>query len=606
MDKNTLEYKVKTLPFSPGVYNFLDKNGTVIYVGKAKNLRNRVSSYFRQKNQVGKTAILVRHICDVLHICVDTETDALLLENKLIKQFQPRYNILLKDDKTYPWICISNEDYPRVYFTRKRIVGEGSYFGPYTSVVVMRNILDMFRRLFHLRTCRTPMTEQLVMSGKYDVCLDYHIKNCCGPCIGKVSKEKYNEYITTVRKILNGKTTEVINVMRSQMAELAEKMEFEKAQEIKERYDVLISYHAKNVISVNVPNTVEIFSIFHDAVDDFYYVNFMKVSQSLILRSFTREIKAKVDEDEKDILLTAMADIHFSDLNIGDKADELILPFDVDFGFNDYKITVPKTGDKKQLLEWSQRNCKLFMAEQQKQRSLIDPDKSVNNLMKTMQKDLQLDVEPRHIECFDNSNIQGTNPVSSCVVFRNGKPYKRDYRLFNVKTVEGPDDFATMREVVFRRYKRLYEEGKPLPQLVIVDGGKGQLRCAYETLKALGLYPKIALIGIAKRLEEIFFPEDNIPLYLDKNSPTLKVIQHLRDEAHRFCITFHRNKRSKGMIHSVLEDIDGIGDKTIAKLLSEFGSVNAVSAASLLELNKVVDLSKAQKVYEYFHGDSNN
>jgi excinuclease ABC subunit C len=606
MDKNTLEYKVKTLPFSPGVYNFLDKNGTVIYVGKAKNLRNRVSSYFREKNQVGKTAILVRHIVDVLHICVDTETDALLLENKLIKQFQPRYNILLKDDKTYPWICISNEDYPRVYFTRKRIAGEGMYFGPYTSVVVMRNVLDMFRRLFHLRTCRTPMTEQLVKNGKYDVCLDYHIKNCCAPCIGQVSREKYNEYIATVRKILNGKTAEVISMMRSQMAELAEKMEFEKAQEIKEKYDVLISYHAKNVISVNVPNTVEVFSILYDAVDDFYYVNFMKVSQSLILRSFTREIKAKVDEDKKDILLTAMADIHFSDLNIGDKADELILPFDVDFGFNDYKITVPKTGDKKQLLEWSERNCKLFMAEQQKQRSLIDPDKSVNNLMKTMQKDLQLDVEPRHIECFDNSNIQGTNPVSSCVVFRNGKPYKRDYRLFNVKTVEGPDDFATMREVVFRRYKRLHEEGKPLPQLVIVDGGKGQLRCAYETLKALGLYPKIALIGIAKRLEEIFFPEDNIPLYLDKNSPTLKVIQHLRDEAHRFCITFHRNKRSKGMIHSVLEDIDGIGDKTIAKLLSEFGSVSAVSAASLLELNKVVDLSKAQKVYEYFHKDSND
>ena len=600
-----LEYKVKTLPLSPGVYNFLDENGTVIYVGKAKNLRNRVSSYFREKNQVGKTGILVRHIRDVLHICVSTETDALLLENKLIKKFQPRYNILLKDDKTYPWICISNEDYPRVFFTRKKLPEGSLYFGPYPSVVSMRNILNMFRRLFRLRICRTSMTEELVKKGKYEVCLDYHIKNCCAPCIGEVSKEEYAKYILTVKKILNGKTTDVLNMMKAQMTKLAEKMEFEKAQEIKEKYDVLADYHAKNVISVDIKGTVEVFSLLYDRTDDFYYVNFMKVSESVILRSFTREIKAKVDEDEKDVLLTAMTDIHFSDLNLGDKADEIILPIETDFGFSDFKITVPKTGDKKQLLEWSERNCKLFMAEQQKQRSLVDPDKSVNNLMKTMQKDLQLDIEPRHIECFDNSNIQGTNTVSSSVVFRNGKPYKRDYRLFNVKTVEGPDDFATMREVIYRRYKRLSEEGKPLPQLVIVDGGKGQLRCAYETLKALGLYPKIALRGIAKRLEEIFFPEDNIPLYLDKTSPTLKVIQHLRDEAHRFCITFHRNKRSKGMIHSVLEDIDGIGDKTIAKLLTFFGSVNEVSKASLLELQKVVDLSKAVKVYEYFKKNEN-
>ena len=602
--ENSLEYKVKTLPLSPGVYNFLDENGTVIYVGKAKNLRNRVSSYFRKINQVGKTAILVRHICDVLHICVNTETDALLLENKLIKQFQPRYNILLKDDKTYPWICISNEDYPRIYFTRKKNSDGALYFGPYTSVVAMRNVLDMLRRLFHLRTCKTVMTEDLVKKGKYDVCLDYHIKNCCAPCIGDISREEYLKNIASVKQILNGKTTEVLSLMRSQMSELSMKMEFEKAQSIKEKYDVLLDYHAKNVISVDINNTVEVFSILHDDTFGYYYVNFMKVSKSVILRSFTREIVSKMEEEEKDILLTAMTDIHFSDLNIGDRADEIILPFEVDFGFNDYKISVPKIGDKKQLLSWSERNCRLFMAEQQRQRSLIDPDKSVNSLMKKMQEDLQLDEEPRHIECFDNSNIQGTNPVSSCVVFRNGKPYKRDYRLFNVKTVEGPDDFATMREVVFRRYKRLSEEGKPLPQLVIVDGGKGQLRCAYETLKALGLYPKIALIGIAKRLEEIFFPEDNIPLYLDKTSPTLKVIQHLRDEAHRFCITFHRNKRSKGMIHSVLEDIDGIGDKTIAKLLSSFGSINEISKASLFELQKVLDLSKAQKVYDYFQNSS--
>lgn len=604
MEPGTLEYKVKTLPFSPGVYNFLDENGTVIYVGKAKNLRNRVSSYFREKNQKGKTAILVKHIRDLLFICVDTETDALLLENKLIKQYQPRYNILLKDDKTYPWICISNEDFPRVFFTRRKENDGSSYFGPYTSVVAMRNVLDMFRRLYHLRTCRTNMTEQLVKQGKYDVCLDYHIKNCCAPCIGDISKIKYAEYIANIRKILTGKTTDVLTSMRNQMMEFAQNLEFEKAQEIKEKFDILDTYHSKNVISVRIVNTVEVYTILHDSVDDFYYVNFMKVSNSIILRSFTREIKARVDEDERDILTTAMADIHFSDLNIGDEAEELILPFELDFTFNDYKVTVPKTGDKKQLLDWSLRNCKLFMAEQQKQRSLVDPDKSSRNLMLTMKNDLQLSVEPRHIECFDNSNIQGTNPVSSCVVFRDGKPYKRDYRLFNVKTVVGADDFATMREVVFRRYKRLSDEGKPLPQLVVVDGGKGQLRCAYETLKALGLYPQIALIGIAKRLEEIFYPEDPIPLYLDKNSPTLKVIQHLRDEAHRFGITFHRNKRSKGMIHSVLEDIPGIGDKTISKLLSVYGSVNVISETPLIELQKTIDLGKAIKVWEHFHGST--
>lgn len=604
MEQGTLEYKVKTLPFSPGVYNFLDENGTVIYVGKAKNLRNRVSSYFREKNQKGKTGILVRHIKDLLHICVETETDALLLENKLIKQFQPRYNILLKDDKTYPWICISNEDYPRVFFTRRKTNDGGSYFGPYTSVVTMRNILDMIRRLFRLRTCRTSFTEQSVKEGKHDVCLDYHIKNCCAPCIGEISKVEYNVYIGHIRKILSGKATEVLNILKSEMMKFAENLEFEKAQVLKEKYDVLATYHAKNVISLHIPNIVEVFSLLHDETDDFYYVNFMKVSDSIILRSFTREIKARVDEDEKDILTTTLTDIHFSDLNIGDDADELILPFEIDFDFNNMKVTVPKFGDKKQLLDWSLRNCKLFMAEQQKQRSLIDPDKSVNVLMNRMQKDLQLDVEPRHIECFDNSNIQGTNPVSSCVVFRNGKPYKRDYRLFNVKTVVGADDFATMREVIYRRYKRLSDEAKPLPQLIVVDGGKGQLRCAAETLKALGLFDKIAVIGIAKRLEEIFYPDDPIPLYLDKNSPTLKVIQHLRDEAHRFGITFHRNKRSKGMIHSVLEDIPGVGDKTIAKLLSTFGSVKVISETPLLELQKIVNLDKAVKIWEHFHGST--
>ena len=594
------------MPLSPGVYNFLDKNGTVIYVGKAKNLRNRVSSYFREKNQVGKTAILVKHIHDVLHICVDTETDALLLENKLIKQFQPRYNILLKDDKTYPWICITNEDFPRVYFTRKKDKNGSQYFGPYTSVSTMRDVLEMIRRVFSLRICRTAFNEQNIKAGKYDVCLDYHIKNCCAPCVGKVSKEEYAGYIENVRKILSGRTTDVLNLLRSQMSALAENLEFEKAQILKEKYDILDNYHAKNVISINIYGTVEVYSILRDERDDFYYVNFMKVSNGVIIRSFTRELKDRADETIEDILATTITDIHFSELNIGDEAREFVLPFEIDYNIENVKITIPKTGDRKQLLDWSMRNCRLYMAEQQRQRSLIDPDASVNNLMKKMKEDLQLDVEPRHIECFDNSNIQGTNPVSSCVVFRNGKPYKRDYRLFNVKTVVGADDFATMREVVYRRYKRLCEEGKELPQLIVIDGGKGQLRCAYETLQALELDGKIAVVGLAKRLEEIFYPSDPIPLYLDKNSPTLKVIQHLRDEAHRFGITFHRNKRSKGMIHSVLEDIPGIGDKTIGKLLTTFGSVNKIAELSVEQLSKVVNLDRATKIHLHFHPEPEN
>ncbi len=598
-----LEYKVKTLPLSPGVYNFLDENGTVIYVGKAKNLRNRVSSYFREKNQVGKTAILVKHIHDLLHICVDTETDALLLENKLIKKFQPRYNILLKDDKTYPWICITNEDFPRVFFTRKKVNDGTQYFGPYTSIYAMREVLEMIRRLFSLRTCRTVLSDEKVKAGKYEVCLDYHIKNCCAPCIGDVSKEEYANSLNNVRKILNGRTNEVLAILREQMMALSENLEFEKAQIIKEKYDILDNYHAKNVISVHVSNTVEVYSILKDERDDFYYVNFMKVSNSVIIRSFTREIKDRADESPEDILTTTITDIHFSEFNIGDDAKEFILPFEIDFDIDNIKITVPKSGDRKQLLDWSLRNCRLYMAEQQRQRSLVDPDASVNNLMKKMKDDLQLDVEPRHIECFDNSNIQGTNPVSSCVVFRNGKPFKKDYRLFNVKTVVGADDFATMREVVYRRYKRLSEEGKELPQLIVIDGGKGQLRCAYETLQALGLDGKIAVVGLAKRLEEIFYPNDPIPLYLDRTSPTLKVIQHLRDEAHRFGITFHRNKRSKGMIHSILEDIPGIGDKTIGKLLTTFGSVNKIAELSIIELKKVVNLDRALKIYQHFHPD---
>lgn len=605
MEKDSLEYKVKTLPLSPGVYNFLDKDGKVIYVGKAKNLRNRVSSYFREKNQVGKTAVLVKHIHDLLHIVVDTETDALLLENKLIKKFQPRYNILLKDDKTYPWICVSNEDFPRIFFTRRKEDNGSLYFGPYTSINAMRNVLDMFRRAFKLRTCRTTFTLDNIAKGKYDVCLDYHIKNCCAPCIGHISKEDYNSYIDQITKILNGKTYEVINQLKKQMNELAAELRFEEAQEIKERYDVLVSYQAKNIVSLNLPQTVEVYSMLKDGAGDYLYVNFMKLSNGFIIRSVTREFKLRTDDDDKDVFTTAIADLHFSDLNIGNKAVEIILPFELDFDLCKAKITIPKKLDKKQVLEWSINNCRKYMDEQQRQRSLIDPDANVRNIMRTMMNDLQLDQEPRHIECFDNSNIQGTLPVSSCVVFKDGKPSKKDYRLFNVKTVVGADDFATMREVIFRRYKRLSDDGDTLPQLIIVDGGKGQLRCAYETLCQLHLQDKIPVIGIAKRLEEIFYPNDPIPLYLDKKSVTLKIIQQLRDEAHRFGITFHRNKRSKAMIHSILQDIPGIGDVSLQKLIKSFGSVEKISDSSVEELAKVLDLKKSQAVYDFFHSSAN-
>lgn len=604
MEEYSLEYKVKSLPLSPGVYNFLDKDGKVIYVGKAKNLRNRVSSYFREKNQVGKTAILVKHIHDLLHIVVDTEQDALLLENKLIKKFQPRYNILLKDDKTYPWICISNEDFPRIFFTRRKVDDGSQYFGPYTSVNAMKNVLDMFRRAFKLRTCKTNILLENVEKGKYDVCLDYHIKNCCAPCIGDVSKETYAGYIDQIKKILNGKTYEVINNLKKQMAELAAQLRFEEAQEIKERYDVLISYHAKNIISLDLPQTVEVYSMIKDGAGEYLYVNFMKLSNGFIIRSVTREFKIRMDDDDKDIFATAVTDFHFSELNIGNNAVEIILPFELDFELSNVKITIPKLGDKKTVLEWSVNNCRKYMDEQQRQRSLVDPDASVRNIMRTMMNDLQLDEEPRHIECFDNSNIQGTLPVSSCVVFKDGKPSKKDYRLFNVKTVVGADDFATMREVIFRRYKRLYDEGDALPQLIVIDGGKGQLRCAYETLCELHLEDRIPVIGIAKRLEEIFYPNDPIPLYLDKKSVTLKIIQHLRDEAHRFGITFHRNKRSKAMIHSVLQDIPGIGDVSLQKLIKKFGSVDKISEASVAELSEVLDLKKSQAVFAFFHSSS--
>ena len=604
MEKDSLEYKVKTLPLSPGVYNFIDKDGKVIYVGKAKNLRNRVSSYFREKNQVGKTAILVKHIHDLLHIVVDTEQDALLLENKLIKKFQPRYNILLKDDKTYPWICISNEDFPRIFFTRRKVDDGSQYYGPYTSLTAMKNVIDMFRSAFHLRTCKTNLTLDGIEKGKYDVCLDYHIKNCCAPCVGKISKEEYLGYIENIRKILNGKTHEVIHSLKKQMADLAAEYRFEEAQVLKERYDVLLNYQAKNIISVDVPQTVEVYSMVKDGAGEYLYVNFMKLSNGFIIRSVTREFKIKFDDDDKDIFTTAITDLHFSDLNIGNNAVEIILPFELDFELSNVKITIPKLGDKKTVLDWSVNNCRKYMDEQQRQRSLVDPDQSVRNIMRTMMNDLQLDQEPRHIECFDNSNIQGTLPVSSCVVFKDGKPSKKDYRLFNVKTVVGADDFATMREVIFRRYKRLYEEGDTLPQLVVIDGGKGQLRCAYETLCELGLQDKIPVIGIAKRLEEIFYPNDPIPLYLDKTSVTLKIIQHLRDEAHRFGITFHRNKRSKAMIHSVLQDIPGIGEVSLQKLIKKFGSVDKISDASVEELAQVLDLKKSQAVYEFFHSSA--
>ena len=591
----SLEIQLKTLPDSPGVYQYYDKQDNILYVGKAKNLKKRVGSYFTKSHENAKTRILVQKIVSIKHIVVTTETDALLLENNLIKKYQPRYNIMLKDDKTYPWICIKKERFPRIFMTRRVIKDGSEYYGPYTNVRTVKVLLDLIRELYPLRTCKYDLSREKIIEKKYKVCLEYHLGNCSGPCEDFQNEDSYNDTIKAIRNIVKGNFKESLNKFHEIMKAFADKMEFEEAQKIKEKLDLLSNYQSKSTIVSPSINNVDVFSIISD--ESYGYVNFFKIANGSIIQSHTTEIKKKLDETDKRILEMAVVEIRQRFNSI---SREVYVTFEIDLG-DEIKVTVPKLGDKKRIVELSERNAKYYRQEQFKQIKISDPDRHVKRIMTQMQKDLRLSAEPRHIECFDNSNIQGTNPVAACVVFKEGKPSKKEYRHYNIKTVEGPDDFASMEEVVFRRYKRLLSENLPLPQLIVIDGGKGQLSSALKSLDLLGLRGKIAIIGIAKRLEEIYYPGDTIPMYLDKRSETLKIVQFLRNEAHRFGITLHRNKRSKSAIQSELEQIPNIGKQTITSLLRKFKSAKRVKTATFKELQEIVGDARAKKIYQYFN-----
>ncbi len=594
METTALDIQLQVLPTSPGIYQFYDKSDTLIYVGKARNLKKRVSSYFQKNHESGKTRVLVKKIVRIEHIVVQTESDALLLENNLIKKYQPRYNVLLKDDKSYPWICVKKERFPRIFQTR-RVVKDGSlYFGPYTSIKTVRTLLELIKELYPLRNCSYDLSMQNIQNHKFKVCLEYHLKNCKGACEGLQSEADYSQNISEIVEILKGNFKDALKRFKEEMTSLASELRFEEAQQIKEKIDILENYQAKSTIVSSKINNVDVFSIVSD--EEYGYVNFLQVAYGAIVRAHTIEIKKKLDETDQELLELAIVGIRERFFST---SKEIIAPFEVILSEN-LQLTIPKQGEKHQLLELSLRNAKLFRQERFKQVKIVDPERHTNRILAQVQRDLHLSVPPLHIECFDNSNIQGTNPVSACVVFKNAKPSKKDYRHFNIKTVEGPNDFASMEEVVYRRYKRLLDEEQPLPQLIIIDGGKGQLSSALKALEDLQLRGKIAIIGIAKRLEEIYFPEDSIPLYLDKKSESLKLIQQLRNEAHRFGLTFHRQKRSKSAIVSELDNIDGIGEKTKEVLLKHFKSVKRIREARLEEIEPLIGNHRAKKVIAFF------
>lgn len=594
MQNPSLQLQIQTLPDGPGVYQYYDKEDKILYVGKAKNLKKRVASYFNKIHDTAKTNVLVKKIVTIKHIVVPTETDALLLENNLIKTLQPRYNVMLRDDKTYPWICIKKEAFPRIFPTRRMVKDRSEYFGPYTCFKTVNTILDLIKELYPLRTCNYDLSQKNIENNKFKVCLEYHIGNCKGPCEAHETNENYQKQVDAIREILKGNFKESQREFKRLMNDFASKMQFEEAQKIKEKIDVLENYQSRSTIINPKITNIDVFSIVSD--ESAAFVNFLQISHGSIIRSHTLEIKKKLDESDEELLELAIIELR-DRFHLLSK--EIIVPFPVNLGEN-IKITIPQLGDKKQILDLSIRNAKFYRIDQLKQLQIVDPERHSNRIMAQMQKDLRLSEEPRHIECFDNSNIQGTNPVSACVVFKDGKPSKKDYRHFNIKTVVGPDDFASMEEVVFRRYKRMLEENQPLPQLIIIDGGKGQLSSALKSIDELGLRGKIAIIGIAKRLEELFYPGDSVPLYLDKKSETLKVIQHLRNEAHRFGITFHRDKRSKSALNSSIETIPGIGEKTMLTLIKHFKSVKRLKLASEKEISEVVGVSKAKKITDFY------
>ena len=591
-----LALKVKALPTSPGVYQYLDENGTIIYVGKAKNLKNRVSSYFNKNQENRKTIILVRKIVDLQYIVVDTENDALLLENNLIKKYQPKYNIQLKDDKTYPWICIKKEPFPRVFSTR-RLVRDGSqYFGPYTNVKVLNTLLQLLKELFPIRNCNFDLSASNIKKNKFKVCLEYHIGNCKGPCEGKESPEEYNEYIQQIANISKGNLNPVFELLTQKMNFHAEKYEFELAQKMKDKMEILDRYRSKSTIVSPTIDKVDVMTLKED--EKSFFVNYLVISNGSIIHGYTTEIKKKLEETKEDIVGFALPEFRE---RFQSDSKEVILEEELDLKIDGIEFFVPQRGDKKQLIDLSLRNVSYYKLEKLKQEKIVNPERHTERILERIKKDFQLTELPVHMECFDNSNIQGTNPVSACVVFKDGKPSKRDYRHFNVKTVVGPDDFATMEEVVYRRYKRLLDEQVSLPQLIIIDGGKGQLGSALKALEKLNLRGKVAIVGIAKRLEEIFFPGDSLPIYLDKRSESLKVIQFMRNEAHRFGITHHRNKRSKTALVSELTQIEGVGPKTQEDLMKAFKTVSAIKEKSVSELAAIIGKSKAELVYRYFH-----
>lgn len=588
-----LEEKISILPTTPGVYMYFDADGEVIYVGKAKNLKRRVSSYFNRTHDSVRTNLLVRAITDMKYIVVPTEQDALNLENNMIKEYQPRYNVLLKDDKSYPWIVVTNEPFPRVFMTRQKVKDGSKFYGPYTDTASARTVLDLIRDLYQLRTCRHAITNEYIQKGKGRLCLDYHLKRCSGVCVGKVSQEEYAANIARVKQILRGDLAELLEHLKKEMEQLASELRFEEAQLVKERYRLIERYTAKSTIVSQTINDVDVFGIDDDNSGD-VFINYMHVRRGAVVRSFTLEYKRRLDESTEQLLGYAMAEMQKQ----FDLAYEDVLVRAVpDVEMHGVNFIIPQRGDKAKLLEVSEKNARQHRVDMLKHMEKHSPEQRVNRLMDRMKTDFRLSERPTHIECFDNSNIQGTNPVASCVVFKYGKPSKKDYRHFNIKTVEGPDDFASMKEVLTRRYTRLMNEGQPLPQLIVVDGGKGQLSAAVEALDQMGLRGKIAVVGIAKRLEEIYFPGDSFPLYIDKNSETLRVVQHLRDEAHRFGITHHRNRRSKGQTVSALDQIPGIGPKTREVLLKKFHSVKRIKEADLEDIAATIGPAKASVVY---------
>ena len=584
------------MPSEPGVYRYYDKKGEILYVGKAKNLKNRVLSYFN-KSQIGyKTRMMVSKIVRLETTVVNSEYDALLLENNLIKEYQPFYNILLKDDKSYPWICIKKEPFPRIFLTRNVIKDGSEYYGPYAKVKQAKTLIEVIKNIYKLRTCSLNLAPEKIKEGKYKVCLEYHIKNCAGPCEGLESEEEYAQKLNAIRGIIKGEFKAAREYLEAEMYNYAAKLEFENAQQSKEKLQILENYQTHTTIVSSNINDVDVFGIISDEAAA--YVNYFKIKNGSIIQSYTTEIKKMLDETDEEILEEALIEIRNK---FNSTSTEIFLPFHLNIEIPHVKLIVPKLGDKKRIVELSEKNAMEYRVEKLKQVQIVDPERHTNRIMAEMKKLLRLPEEPRHIEGFDNSNIQGTNPVSACVVFKDGKPSKADYRIFHVKTVEGPNDFATMEEVIYRRYSKLLDEGEPLPQLILIDGGKGQLSSAVKSLKLLGLYGKIPIIGIAKRLEEIFFPEDPVPLYLDKKSETLKVLQRVRDESHRFGVKHHRTRRKNSTIKSELEEIPGVGEKTIQQLLSKLKSVKRIKEASLETLEEILGKSKAKAVWEHFN-----